>query len=430
MTRKYLTTLVGVCLLLTGACSSAEGGDGGDDTITYWSQWEKDEPQAAVLEDAIESFTAETGIEVEVEWQGRQVLQKVRPLLRSGDVPDLVDSSSSAIRATLVSADAARDLSAVFEAEVPGENATVGEVLGDYGSLITADSLDGPFMLPTITLAYSFFYDGASHPELAESPPQTWPDFMAMLQGLKVARGSGPVAVDGDIGAYLGVWTSNALINELGEGGFSELIADETGEAWRSPQVAAALEQIAQLPADDVWAEGSFGSKFPQIQERWAAGESDILLMGSWAPQETKNSTTGNFEYRQFAFPEGSAGQFTQSDVTGFAIPTDAEHPEQAEQFLAWLTRKDVMTALTQDALQLVTRMDLEAPPDIADTKRIMEETSVVRVYDGVDGDYPGYVTEVFEPINKQLMTGEITPETMVDQLVSAQADYWARQGQ
>src|SRR5699024_11704103 len=87
-------------------------------------------------------------------------MQKVQPLLRSGDVPDVVDASSNDIRATLVRAEQARDLSDLFAAQVPGEDATVEDALGDYDELITDEAMDGPFMLPTILMAQSLFYDG------------------------------------------------------------------------------------------------------------------------------------------------------------------------------------------------------------------------------------------------------------------------------
>src|SRR5690625_4027849 len=143
--------VLAVGALALAGCSGGEGGDGG--AVTYWSQWEQGEPQAEILQEAIDDFTAETGTEVEVEWQGRQTMQEVQPLLRSGDVPDVVDASSNDIRATLVRAEQARDLSDLFGAQVPGEDATVEDALGDYDELITDEAMDGPFMLPTILMA-------------------------------------------------------------------------------------------------------------------------------------------------------------------------------------------------------------------------------------------------------------------------------------
>lgn len=422
--RRIIAGALAVGALTLAGCS---GGDGeATDTVTYWSQWEAGEPQAEILQTAIENFTAETGIEVEIEWQGRQVMQKVQPLLRSGDVPDVVDASSNDIRATLVRADQARDLSDLFAAEVPGDDATVSDVLGDYDELITDESMDGPFMLPTILMAQSIFYDGNAH-DLTQ--PADWSEFVTTLEDLKSDRGSGPIALDGDIGSYAAVWTSAALIHELGAGGFNEIAADETGQAWDNDTVRTALGRIAELGEGQFWSDGSFGSRFPQVQEQWAAGEADLLFMGSWAPQETSTSTTENFQYRQLGFPPAGNGEFMQSDVSGFAVLEGAENPEGAEQLLAHFVQTDVMQSLADDAAQLVTRPDVEPPETLADTAELIQERTAVRFYDGVDGDYPGYPAEVFEPVNLQLLRGEIDVDTAIEQLAAAQESYWAKQG-
>lgn len=425
-TRAMMISSVLAAGALVLAGCSGDDSEAGSGTVTYWSQWEQNEPQAEVLQGAIDDFTAETGIEVEVEWQGRQVLQKVQPLLRLGDVPDVVDASSNDIRATLVRAGQARDLGGLFATQIPGEDTTVEEALGDYSELITDDEMDGPFMLPTIMMAQSVFYDGNAHPDLKQ--PEDWSEFMDMLKGLKSERGSGPIALDGDVGSYGAVWTSAALIHELGAGGLNEIAADETGQAWDSPPARTALEHTAQLAEGDFWAPGSFGSKFPQMQERWAAGEADLLFMGSWAPQETSTSTTEDFEYRQFGFPTADNGEYIQGDVSGFAIPSAAENPEEAEQLLAWFAKKDVLQGMADEADSLVTRPDIEPPKELADTAELMNERTAVRFYDGIDGDYPGYNTEVFEPVNNKLLQGEITVDQAIDQLAAAQKDYWAKQ--
>jgi len=150
--------------------------------------------------------------------------------------------------------------------------------------------------------------------------------------------------------------------------------------------------------------------------------------MGSWAPQETSTSTTEDFEYRQFGFPTADNGEYIQGDVSGFAIPSAAENPEEAEQLLAWLVKKDVMQGMADKADSLVTRPDIEPPKELADTAKLMNERTAVRFYDGIDGDYPGYNTEVFEPVNNKLLQGEITVDQAIDQLAAAQKDYWAKQ--
>src|SRR5699024_2621314 len=137
--------------------------------------------------------------------------------------------------------------------------------------------------------------------------------------------------------------------------------------------------------------------------------EADLLFMGSWAPQETSTSTTDDFEYRQFGFPTADSGDFIQSDVSGFAIPTAAENPQEAEQLLTWFVKQDVLQDMADEADSLVTRPDIQPPEELADTAELMNDRTAVRFYDGIDGDYPGYDTEVFEPVNNKLLRGEIS---------------------
>jgi hypothetical protein len=63
--------------------------------------WTENEPQAAVLKSAIADFEKDTGIKVDVQWQGRTVLEKVAPTLVTGKVPDLVDHTDDKLYPTL-----------------------------------------------------------------------------------------------------------------------------------------------------------------------------------------------------------------------------------------------------------------------------------------------------------------------------------------
>ncbi|NUT97173.1 MAG: ABC transporter substrate-binding protein, partial [Saccharothrix sp.] len=122
-------TAAALALTACGGGGTAASDDG--KSFTYWSMWKENEPQAQVLAQAVADFEKETGIDVTVQWQGRDVLKKVVPALRGGDVPDLVDQEEAGVRANLVASDQFRDLSAVYAAEVPGSGKKVSEVVAD-----------------------------------------------------------------------------------------------------------------------------------------------------------------------------------------------------------------------------------------------------------------------------------------------------------
>lgn len=403
---------------IEGTKNSKVGAPEPGETITYWSMWEENEPQATVIKEAITAFTKETAIQVKVEWQGRKVLQKLTPALRSGDVPDLVDQDGNSVRGAMVANGQHHDLSAVMSAQVPGEGKTVAEVgPGRYRDLIT-DSAGKPFLVPYEALGYGIFYNGAKHPELAAASPATWDDFIAMLDSRKAK-----VALDGDIGSYAALWTVHALGAELGPGKVRELAADKTGGAWSGPQVRPALERIEKLAKGGYFAPGSFGSKFPAMQEKWAAGQADFLLMGSWAPSETQKSAPQDFQYRALPFPGMSA---VQAAVIGFAVPKRAAHPAAAERFIASFMKKERMQGLATVALNITTRPDIPAPEQLADIARQLTNKPVTPFYEGLDtlGTYP---IEVFEPVHTEFLSGKITAAEFVTRLGEKQAEFWKK---
>ncbi|MDI3418739.1 ABC transporter substrate-binding protein [Streptomyces luteolus] len=428
MNRMRTTTLAaltaGVLAFTTAACGGSPGS--GDDTLVYWSMWEEKEPQAEVLKSAIARFEKQSGTEVDVVWQGRKVLQKVAPALRSGEVPDLVDHDHNSLRSTLAEPGQARDLSAVYKANVPGEGKTVAAVgPGRYRELTTHDGK--PYMLPYEVFAQALWYDGSKFPKLADKQPETWDAFLKLLDERK-KEGRAPLALDGDIGFYNSLWTVHLLERALGPGTVNKIAADKSGDAWRDTKVVNALRRVEDLARGGYFAEGAFGSKWPAMQERWAAGDSDFLLMGSWIPSETRNSAASGFTYRSMPFPTVAGGDDSvHTGAIGFAVPTAAEHPEAAEKFLAFMMKRENIEGFSTKALNLVPRPDVEAPEQLAGLAEALKERKITPAYDGIDADYPNYPTEVFEPAGNALLAGKITADQFIQQVADKQAAYWKK---
>lgn len=176
--------------LVVAACGSDDSGgsDSGSETsteFTYWSMWQEDEPQAKVLKDVIAGFEEESGIAVDVQWQGRDNITKLVAALRTPDVPDLIDGQFFALQGAIVNNDQHADVSDVYDMDVPGEDVTVREVIPDKYDQFTTTEDGEQFMVPYEVLAYNIWYNGAAHPDLADAPPQSWDDFMGLLSDQK-----------------------------------------------------------------------------------------------------------------------------------------------------------------------------------------------------------------------------------------------------
>ncbi|MCP2353595.1 raffinose/stachyose/melibiose transport system substrate-binding protein [Nonomuraea thailandensis] len=421
--KRKLAAAAAATLLATTACGGNSAGKD-EESLTYWSMWEENEPQAQVLKSAFAGFAKATGIKVNAQWQGREVQQKLVPVLRSGDVPDLVDQDGNKSWAPFADAGQARDLSAVYAAQVPGEGRTVSEVgARKYQDLVKGKN-GKPYMVPYEVIAVGLFYDGATH---TEPPPATWDDFVAQLDKLKAA-GRQPLAVDGDIGGYTAMWLVELITREMGDGTLLRMAQDKTGASWHDPKVLSALKKAESLAKGGYFLDGSFGSKFPAMQEKWASGASDFLLMGTWVSSETKKSVKPGFVYRSFPFPGISGTRSVRTSLIGFGIPERAAHAEAAEKFIAYFMKKDVLSGIATTALNITPRPDIPAPEPVADLAEALADAPTVPYFDGADV-LPNYPVEVFTPLATELLSGKASAEEFVQKIKDAQVQYWKKQG-
>lgn len=424
--------LASMALIGLSACSNTEGGGsaaGGEDCteFTYWSMWQKGEAMQEVLAKAISDFESETDATVDVQWQGRDNLQRMVPTLNTDTVPDLVDGSYVNISPALVATQQAHGLKDAYSTEVGGT--PVDQVIpAKYLESIDIELEDGqPWMLPYTLSSDAIWFNAKDHPELVESPPETWEEFIALLDELK-ADGETPIALDGDVPGYNAYWLNTLILRNAGPGSLYETSADESGKAWKDDAVLDAADKVQQLVDGGYFIDGYNGSKFPTQQQKWAAGDAALLFMGSWAPTETTPYATEGFEYDSFPFPT-TTGEYNsaRADFTGFAVPKKAQCAELAQEFAAHsLDEKYQKMAVEAGMLQIREGID-PAPQQESVWEHLQSADSFHQQNDGVA--FPGYRTTVFEPIDDDLVLGNIDAQKFVDQMSKDSANYWKQQG-
>jgi ABC-type glycerol-3-phosphate transport system substrate-binding protein len=433
--RRRLTAAAAAitALGLTAACSttstSTGGATGGANSggLTYWSMWKDGEPQQKVLAADIASFTAQTGIKINVQWQGRDVLKKLLPTLQGSDVPDLVDQEAGPVQSSLVSLDAARDLKDAYAEPIPGEpNATIGSVIPQrYRPLMTSGST--LFMVPYELISSAFWFNATDLPDVAKTPPNTWDDFTALLAKRKAA-GKSPLGLDGDISFYNSYYTVYALLRELGNGNVNKLVADRSGATWDNPKVLDAAKKIESLVKAKYFIPGYDGSKYPAIEQKWATGAADLYYAGTWTPSETAPYQGPGFKVESFQFPSmgGPGDGSVETGMLGFAVPAKAKNYDQAKKFMAFVLAKTNLTGISTTADNLTPRDDIPGPASLTSVQQALKvATAVHRPYDGIDADFANYTTTVYEPVNDQLIFGKIDAATWVAQLKEKTIAYW-----
>ena len=422
-----LTTVVMTATLMSGCGTFQNDSDDSAraDKLVYWSMWERGEPQSDVLQAAIDDFEEEEGIEVDVQWAGREVSKKVQTGANTGDVPDLVDD---AVEQLLAGAGAGvyRGLDSVYERTIPGEDQTVAEVVpsayvepyrNDDGELI---------VVPHSVTSTSLWYDANRFPDVASSPPQTWEEFTALVEQMK-ANGETPFAADGTIPDYNAYWIAQLVERTLGPGWLNAAAKDKTGQAFAEPKFLEAAQRLEALVSAGTFMEGYQGSKLPAQEEAWAAGDASFLLMGSWAPLGKEEVAREGAQWRTFPVPLPEGGVNTiEANLLGFGVPSDAKNAEAAEKFIAFFMNADRLAGISTEANQLTPREDIDPPADLADVAAMLAQAdSAHRYLDGVPSEASQWWSGVFLPLDDQLFFGEITAEEFVERLSQESAEYW-----
>ncbi len=430
--RSTVATAAVAAIAIAGlvACSSSSSGDGGTGTkeFTYWSMYTKDEPTAKVIQAGIASFEKDTGVQVHAQWQGRDVLTKVKAALNTNKVPDLVDQGFPGLKATLALSHQALDLKPVYDMAIPGENGkTVRDAVPtSYDSLTAADgkTIQVPYYIST----NSIWYSAKQYPNLVKSPPTTWDEFTKTFAAVK-ANGQAPLAHDTDILDYDSTFVDAALERALGPGKLHDLVADHSGNGWDDPKVKSALGAIAQLAADKDYVPGYDSSKYPVMEKDWAHGKAAYIYMGSWVPQYDGPDVAKDYDMRTFNFPQ-LVGTDQSMPVTtyGYAVPSKAKNAPAAEKFIAYFLGRTWLTQLSQTALILTPDPTVAVPAVLKDLQTLMKTNAPYPADDGVSADFPD-LSKQFDALNQGLITGKDDVDAYVSKAKSAQSQYWKLNG-
>ncbi|MFI6817033.1 ABC transporter substrate-binding protein [Nonomuraea sp. NPDC050328] len=419
---KIVAAGVAAALALAACGGSGQAGTeskGGE--FTYWSMWRADEPQAKVIKAAIDRFQAETGTKVTVEWQGRDVRQKIGPAIAANKAPDLWDQGADVVATTALAGQAA-DLSKVYDAEIPGEGKKVSEVIdAKYVDALPKDPEgNSRWLVPYELISTALFYNAAD-PALA-TPPATWAEFIELCETLKGA-GKACLASDGELGWENFLTLDTLLVRDNGPGTLRKIYDDKSGAGWDAPGVLESAKRMEQLVKGGHVISGYDASKYPAQQTNWAKGKAAFLMNGSWVASEVATLVGPDWKMGALPVPVTKGGN-TETNVIlmGFSVPKRAKNPEPAMRFLAYFLKKENLGKIATETKNITPRADIPAPAELAGVQKTLTENPVRSILDNVTGDYGD---KVLYPAFLELWHGKIGAEQFVAKAKEAHIQYW-----
>jgi raffinose/stachyose/melibiose transport system substrate-binding protein len=406
--------LAAAALALTG-CSGKKAGDSSEVTLVYWTMWNEAEPQGQVIARAAEAFTKDTGIKVDINFNGRDIRKTLQPALDAGEVIDLFDEDIE--RVTNAWGNYLLPLDTYVSQSYP---TTDGQ---PFGSVVNKTLMDLARQLgggtvkniPYQPSAFVTMYNKDLFQQAGiTSVPTTWDEMLDTCAKLKAIDVAG-ITVDDAYMACLFGYTIDRLVGmdaALSMVRNNDFTGPQTLEFGRIWENMAKNGYISARAASNIFPAG-------QVEEI-AAGRAAMYLNGTWLPNEIKGNAP-NMNWGAFAWPAidpGNGDGITANNFgsQSFGINKNTKHPEEAFRFIVWLTTGEWDAALATESIGIPMGNSSQWLPALAEAKAVVDATTIRLPWAVGMEDNPDINAKIKENFAR-LITGNLTAEQFAENM-------------
>ncbi len=408
MKKIIALLLVLVMVLALGACG--EGGSA--KKVVYWSMWESTEPQGQAIAAAVEKFTEETGIKVDLQFKGRTGIREgLQPALDAGQVIDVFDEDIDRVNTTfapyLLNLE---DLAAQYKYE----DTAIAGLIGACREVGGGKLMSIPYQ-PNV---FNFFYNASIFEQVGVTAPTTWDELLDVCAKIKAA-GYTPITCDD---AYITCMIGYHLGRLVGEEGVRDIV---TNGKWDDPAVLQFAKDYEQLASLGYFSTNIESNAWPNGQNvELAGGQAAMYLNGSWLPNEVKNITGEDFVWGCFSYPTVTGGtvglEAANYGAQVFAINNKTEVADEAFQLINYLTKGEADQNLSTLSVGIpADTTNTEWPALMAGVKPVMEATTL-RWSWAVGVESNNDITPAIKENVLKLCGGSITAEEFVANMLAA----------
>lgn len=350
--------------------------------------------------------------------------QKIKLLISSGDLPDIVFNGGNNITELAAKSGKVADLTPYFD-EDPEWKALFDDTSLEF------NIVDGKIYGVPVSKEISYIYynkelfekAGIEAPETAFA---SWDEFFEVCDQLK-AKGITPLGMDtADSGWLTNLWMS-ALIGTNGEAG-NEWMNTMYPTDFNTPEVEAAAEKIQTMFKEYTTAD-AVGGKYDPMATHFFNGEVAMFPNGPWMIpdfREPEKAPEGFYDKVGIMLMPGNGMEMvpTPGDMVG---ATEKEKIEAAVAFLKFETSpENQIKALEMTGLQPVSN-DLEIPDTLTESDPLMAQVLEIQNKAEVTyGQNQAYwyqnTIDTFSTELPELAYGNITPKEFCEKLTESAA--------
>ena len=288
----------------------------------------------------------------------------ISPDMKAGNYPDVIHLATGrplALTETMTKDNALRDLSAILEMTVPGENVKVKDKIlpGFLDSSLTKPYSDGKtYLMPMFYGPCGLFYNKANFTEGGGDLelPTTWDEFFALADKTDIPLFTYPVA------GYLDAFTY-AMMAEVGGQDFFNKALQYDEEVWSSPEMDQMFEVLGKLAANTNPATPSYANSdnFTKNQQMILDNEALFMPNGNWVIGEMADAPRAEgFEWGFMALPAMTDGgdRYSYTFFEQCWVPAGSENQDLAKVFISYLYSDEAAATFAEaGAVQPITGM-------------------------------------------------------------------------
>ena len=426
MKKKILSVLLCTAMVASlgvgcGGNKNSDSGSSSSDKLVYWSMWEATEPQGQAIQEAIDAYTKETGVEVDVQFKGRTGIREgLESALKSGTNIDMFDEDIDRVNGTWGSY--LMDLEQLAKDNDYEKTANAGLIQACRD--VAGGTLKSVPYQPNV---FAFFYNQDLFDQAGiKETPKTWDEFLDVCQKLKDA-GITPMTMDD---AYATCVIGYHLGRYVGEEGVKKIV---TEGLWDDPAVLKMAKDIEELASKGYFSENVGKNVWPNGQNvELAGGQVAMYLNGSWLPNEVKATAGPDFKWGCFAYPElgecetnieGAKATGTESNNFGaqvFAINKDSQKSKEAFDLITYITKGEYDQKLADESIGIPADTTNTEWPELVKCAKPVIETSTNRFSWAVGVESNADMTPSIKENFIKLMAGTLDAEGFVSAMQDA----------
>ncbi|HHV12489.1 MAG TPA: carbohydrate ABC transporter substrate-binding protein [Clostridiales bacterium] len=397
----------------TGKTTDGSDAAGGK-TIVYWSMWEATEPQGKVIQEAVNTYMADTGNKVDLQFKGRTGIREgLQPALDAGTGIDLFDEDIDRVNGTWGSY--------LYDLEALAKDADY-EATANAGLIAACREAAGGTLksIPYQPNIFAFFYNQSLFDQAGITEvPKTWSEFLTVCEKLKAA-GITPLTSDD---AYINTNFGYHLARLIGNDGVEKVVTE--GLWAEEPAVLKVAQAYEELATKGYFSEYVESNVWPNGQNvELALGEVAMYLNGSWLPNEVKDMTGPDFKWGCFSYPalEGGVNGTEASNFGAqvLAINKDSKVAKEAFDIIKYITKGEFDKKLSVDSVGIpADSSNAEWPQMLAAVKPVLDSTTVRYTWAAGAEQNPD-MTPVIKENFLKLCGGSITAQQFVDNMEAA----------